>query len=247
MPQIQNLSEVSQKDEIIAEDLNVFGNVYEESIVDTHKLFVKGIVYANSTQFTKYAEIHEHRGVLRCHKAHIEILNGGEIHASSVTIDKCVNGSIYAQNIKIKNVESGVHLYASHSITIESLNGTNNNFHIDYRRVPIIVSKLELIQEDIQELNFLLQKAKENHSTTQKDIENEIDRLQKEFESIENSCKIAKISIDEISNIGNIISFTIDDDNTINYKTTNSIYDSFYLEFNDNQVTLHPTQKTITL
>ncbi|MFT5660369.1 MAG: hypothetical protein ACI9TV_001010 [Sulfurimonas sp.] len=245
MSQVQNLFEVAPGTELIGEEITIFGDVHKDSLIDTHKLFVKGIIHSQTSQFTKYAQIQEHHGMLRCHEAHINTLHGGEVHASNLTIDTCLGGKIYVQDVTIKNVSGQVQIYASNSITIESVNDSNNSFNINYQEVPILLSKIELIEEDIQELVFLLEKAKVNNAPSQKDIEGEIQRLRKELTFIEESSKSARISITNAVEDGNFISFTIKG-HTIAYTTQNNCYTPFHLECTNTIVKLLPTQTIIT-
>lgn len=247
MSQTQNLTEVAQATELICEDVHVFGDVYEKSIIDAHHLIVEGTVHSNTSQFSKYAKIHEHKGTLRCHEATISILNGGEVHASSVTIEKCLGGEIFAQDVTIDTLFSDLTIYASRSIKINSVNGSNNSFHINYQKVPILVSKLELIDEDIEELHFLLNKAKHSNTLTQKEIEDEIEKLQIQKKEITHSIYTAKISIKNEIKEKNFICFYFDEKNTITYTTNTMQYQDFYLEFKKNHIILHPTQTTISL
>ena len=246
MSQMQNITEVEQNAELICEDLTVFGNVHEESIIDAHKLFVKGTVYPNSSQFAKYADISEHQGILRCHEAKIKTLNGGEVHASSITVDHCNGGSLYAQDVTINSISSDLKIFASNSITINTINGFHNELNINYKNVPILLSKLELIEEDIEELQFLLQDSKEKNSSSQKHIENEIQRLHLQYNKIKHSSLFAKISIHEIIQANNSISFEVDN-HKLTYTTTNQRYTPFYIEITDTSITLLPTQTIIKL
>ena len=246
MPQIQNLLEVAQELELICNDVKIFGDVHPQSIIDSHKLIVQGVVHENSTQFSKYATIHEHKGSIRCHEAKIDILSGGEVHASNVTIDNCISGKIYAQNVLIQNLESNVTIYASNSIVINQINGAHNTLCIDYKKVPITVSKIDLIQDDIKELIYLLKDAQKNNSLTLKDIQKEISRLEHELQDISNATMLAKIDIQEPLQSPNTICFQLNQ-NKICYTTQKKHYSTFYLEEKNKQILLHPTKEFINL
>lgn len=247
MSQTQNLAQVTQGTELICEDVYIFADVHQGSIIDAHRLVVKGTVHSNTSQFSKYAQIHEHKGTLRCHKAKIDILNGGEIHASDVIVETCLGGEIYAQDVTIDTVSDKLTVYASRSIKINSIHGSNNSFHINYKKVPILVSKLELIDEDIEELNFVLAKAKENNALTQKEIEYEIKKLHIQKKEIIDSLYTAKISISDEAGENNLVSFYIDECNTISTATLKMKNQDFHLEFKSNHIILHPAQTAITL
>ena len=247
MSKMKNLSEIKEQEELICEDVNIFGDVHQESIIDAHKLLVKGLVHPNTTQFTKYAEINEHQGKLRCHQANINTLNGGTVHASSIIIGTCAGGSIYAQDVQIKKITGDTEIYASNSITIDSITSLDTHLTINYKGIPILMSKLNLIEEDIEELTFLLHKAKEDNSPTQKDIETEIQKLQTEIKDIKNSTANAKISIKEKINGKVFINFTLNENKNISYIAQNTQYKPFYIEYYERKIILQPTQTTITL
>ena len=247
MSQTQNLTEVADGAELICEDLHIFGDVHQGSIIDAHRLIVKGATHSDASQFSKYAQIHQHKGKLRCHEAKIDILDGGEVHASNVTVDTCLGGEIYAQDVTINTLSNKLTVYASRSIRINLINGSGNKLHINYHKVPILLSKLELIDEDIEDLNFLLDKAKQNNAWTQQDIKDEIKKLQLQKKEIIDSIYTAKISIKNEIKGKNLISFYIDENNTISWTTDRMKQQNFYLEFDKKHIILHPSQTTITL
>jgi len=242
-----NTNEIAQKVELECDDANISGDVLSHSIIDTNTLNIDGTTHIDSTQFAKYAKINTHKGVLRCHEATINLLDNGEVHATTVIVDTATGGSIYAQDVKIKHITDNVNIYASNSIDIELISGNNNKLYIDYEEVPILVSKIDLIKDDVQELELSFKKAKRDNSSLEKDISNEMLRLKIELEKIENSSKTAKISIQKPLQGSATISFNIDDENQIVFETKKEKYSTFELEITQNKVTLHPTQQTITL
>lgn len=242
-----SLQHVAHNEEIICESLHLSGDVKQESIIDAVRLKVEGITRKGSSQYVKFADIHTHQGNLRCHDAKVTLLDGGEIHASTVHLDTSIGGEIYAQNVTIKHLSSDTKIYASHSITIEHVSGGSNQLTINYKDVPILVSKIDLINDDIKELESALQKARKNNSTTEKDINNEIKRLSKELDGIINSTNTAKITIKKKLGGVNSISFHLNDGNILSSTLQKESYTPFYLSFEDSIVTLHPTQETITI
>jgi len=109
------------------------------------------------------------------------------------------------------------------------------------------VSKIDLINEDIDDLTFSLEEAQRHNSSMAKDIQDEIKNLKDEISSIQDSTSKAQVSIQEPLRGLNTITFTIDDDHDITFKTEAISYTPFYLEFEENKITLHPTQTTINL
>lgn len=247
MKYLDTINELGQEEEIISESIHVLGDANEDSIIDANKLLIDGTSHKGSTQFSKYADINTHKGTLRCHEANIHILEYGEIHATTINIDTAIGGSIYAQDVQIKNLFGNVKIYASNSITIESIDSGNNSLSIDYTSIPILLSKIELIQEDIKDLESSLYIAHKNNSSLQQEIEAEILRLKNSKLEIINSTKTAKISIKNPLKGINHIKFKIDDSNTISFETKSIQYTPFYLEFQENKITLRPTQTTIII
>ncbi len=243
MDEIETRDAIHAHEELITKEVCISGDVDEQSIIDAHKLVVEGTTHEDSTQFSKYAEIYMHQGTLRCHEAKVTLLDGGEIHATSVSVDTAIGGSIYAQDVTIKHLTSNIKIYASHSISIEHISGANNLLSINYKNVPILVSKIDLIHDDIDDLEISLQKAKKDNSTLQIKIQEEIDRLNKEILQIKNSANSAKITIQKPISTKNTINFELDNTQSVYYETTKQKYTPFYIETTDNTIILHPTQK----
>lgn len=246
MSNTESRTHIEKAEELICAEAIITGDVYEESIVDTHKLIIEGKTHKNSTQFSKYAQINTHQGTLRCHEAKITLVDNGEIHATTVSADTVNSGSIYAQDVFIKHLMGNATIYASNSITIEHMSGENNKLFINYEKIPILISKIDLIEDDIQELNASLEKAKEDNSTLEKEIEIELSRLEEEISTIKNSTKYAKITIEKPIKTKNRITFEINSDKVITYETEEGSFSPFYLDFKEKTITLKPTSQTIT-
>lgn len=241
------LNELEKEKELIEDNIHIINDVQENTIIDSHVLQIDGISHKDSTQFSKYASIYTHQGTLRCHEANITLLDDGEVHATDVKIDTAIGGSIYAQSVTIKHLTGDVKIYASKSIDIEFISGKNNTLTINYQNVPILMSKIDLINDDLDELSTSLFQAKKDNSSLEEEIQREIERLKKELQDIEQSTKTANIKILKPVKTSNTISFKIDALNEISFETTKEQYTPFHLEFNNNTVTLKPTTQTITL
>jgi len=233
--------------ELISETIHINGHVGAKSILEAINLKIDGATHQDSKQYAKYAQINRHKGTLRCHEAKIKLLEGGEIHASKVEIEACLGGSIYAQDITIGLVKSNLKVYASNSITIKLVSGEDNLFKINYRDIPILNSKINLINADIENLKFKLEEAQRHSQSKVPHIKKEIAILKNEQKSIENSYMNAKISIEKPLNGLNNIVFVIDDENEIKFKTEPLSYTPFYLEIEEDKITLIPTDKSISL
>ena len=113
--------------------------------------------------------------------------------------------------------------------------------------MPIINAKLDLIDEDIQDLKYDLEEAKRHNQSKVASIEKKIQKFKDEINDIKNSAKVAKISIEKQFNGLNTIIFELLNGDEIVYKTEPITYQPFHLEFNENSVTLLPVSKTISL
>ncbi len=233
--------------ELISETIHVNGHVGAKSTLEAINLKIDGATHQDSKQFAKYAEINRHKGVLRCHEAKIKLLEGGEVHASKVNIEACLSGSIYAQDVIIGLVKSNLKVYASNSITIKHVSGEDNLFKINYKDIPILNSKINLINADIENLKFKLEGAVRHSQTKVPQIKQEIKNLRDEKNIIKTSYKDAKISIERTLNGLNNILFAIDDKNEIRFKTEALAYTPFYLEIEEDKITLLPTNKSISI
>ena len=233
--------------ELVSETIHINGHVGAKSTLEAINLTIDGATHQDSKQFAKYAEINRHKGTLRCHEAKIKLLEGGEIHASKVDIEACLGGSIYAKDVTIGLVKSNLKVYASNSITIKLVSGEDNLFKINYRDIPILSSKINLINADIENLKYKLEEAVRHSQTKVPHIKKEIQNLKSEQNIIETSHMDAKISIEKPLNGLNNIVFVIDDENEIKFKTDALAYTPFYLEIEEDKITLIPTSKSITL
>ena len=233
--------------ELVSETIHINGHVGAKSTLEAINLTIDGATHQDSKQFAKYAEINRHKGTLRCHEAKIKLLEGGEIHASKVDIEACLGGSIYAKDVTIGLVKSNLKVYASNSITIKQVRGEDNLFKINYRDIPILNSKINLINADIENLKFKLEEAQRHSQTKVPHIKKEIQNLKNEQNIIETSHMDAKISIEKPFSGLNRIVFVIDDENEIKFKTEELAYTPFYLQINEDKITLIPTNKSISL
>lgn len=231
--------------ELVSETIQVSGHVGAKSVLEAINLHILGATHQDSSQFAKFANINRHKGKLRCHHAKIALLEGGEVHASEVEIESCLNGTIYAQNVTIGNVKSNLKVYASHSITIKNVSGEDNLFKINYRDIPILTRKLEYIAKDIENLKHDIEDANRNKSENLVQLKKKMKELIEQQSLIKDSAKTSRISITNPFKGLNTIVFAIDNDNEIVFKTEEKVYQPFYLEITENFVKLHPTNKMI--
>ncbi len=233
--------------ELTSETIHVEGFVGSNSMLNATNLFIDGATHQKSKQFAKFATINRHKGTLRCHKAEIKLLEGGEVHATTVNIDSCHGGSVYGENVKIKNVKNKVKIYASNSIKIDLVSGEDNFFTIDPKAIPILEKRIEYIDNDIEDLKFDLEEAQRHHPEKVKNIEDQIHRLKNSKDLIYKSVYNASIEILKPLRGLNTVTFVLKENLNISYKTQAEKYDDFYLEVSNEIVTLKPTKKTLKL
>jgi hypothetical protein len=233
--------------ELVSETINVNGFVGAGSKLEAIHLNIEGATHQDSLQFAKTAKINRHKGTLRCSEARIGLLEGGEVHATSAHIETCLGGTIYAKDVTITHVKSNLKVFASHSITIKLVSGEDNIFNINYKKIPILLSYIQFIKEDIEDLKYHLEEAQRHDPTKEAEIQNKITDLQNSIKNIKESYKTAKISVEKPFRGLNKIIFTIDEENELLYKTDEKEYNPFYLEIKDDKIILEPVGLALSL
>jgi len=231
--------------ELVSETIHINGHIGANSILEAVNLQIDGATHQDSMQFARVAKINRHKGTLRCHNAKIALLEGGVVHATNVEIEASLSGVIYAQNVKIGHVKSNLKVYASESISIRLVSGEDNLFKINYKDIPIMRSKIDLINEDIQDLRFALKEAHRHNKSKVKSLQEQIINFKSELQSIKESSLKATISIEKPLKGLNTINFTLDNNDEIIFKTEAQSYDPFCLEVTENKITLLPVKKSI--
>ena len=233
--------------ELVSETIHVNGHIGANAIIEAVNLRIEGATHQDSTQFARFANINRHKGLLRCHEAKIGLLEGGEVHATNVEVESSLGGVIYAKNVKIGHVKSNLKIYASNSISIKLVSGEDNLFKINYKEIPILLSKLDLIDEDIEKLKFTLEEATRHNKAQIPIIKDKIKTFRDTKNQIVNSVFHAKISIEQpFKGLNNIV-FTINDEDELIFKTDAKKYEPFYLEVCEDKINLIPTDKTIAI
>lgn len=233
--------------ELVSESIHVNGHIGAKSILEAINLQIDGVTHQDSIQYAKYATINRHKGTLRCHEAKISLLEGGKVHATKVSIENCLGGSIYAQDVTIGLVKNNLKVYASHSITIRHVSGEDNIFKINYRDIPVLNSKIDLLENDIEDFKYKLEEAQKHSQSKVPALKEKIKALKNEQNEITTSYLNATISIEKPLNGLNSIIFVIDDENEIKFKTDATTYTPFYLEADENKITLKPVDKSISI
>ena len=232
-------------EELTAEHIHISGYVEANTIIEAINLQIDGATHQNSIQFARNAKINVHQGTLRCNNAHINILEGGEIHATTAHIKSALNGRVYAQDVTVDYVTNNLKIFASNSITIGLVDGENNVFKINYKEIPIINSKLDLIKEDISDLKQTLAEALKHNLSQVATIKDKIKKFNNELGAIKNSTQNARITIRGEIGKSNKIIFKLTTGEEVIYETQGLKYSSFYLEFDKDKILLQPVNKCL--
>ncbi|WP_295023455.1 flagellar assembly protein A [Sulfurimonas sp.] len=232
---------------LTSEVIHIAGHVGAKSTLKAVSLTIDGATHQDSLQEAKFAMINRHKGKLRCHSAKIKLLEGGEVRATNVEIDSCMGGTIYAETVTIGQVKNNLKVYASNSITIRLVSGENNLFKISYKDIPTLNSRFNYLASEMEDLKYTLEGALKHSLSQVSIIKEEIQKIKLQQDKIVDCVKTAKITIKEPFMGINTITFVIDSNNELTFKTEEKLYDSFYLEESDLEITLHPTNKKISI
>jgi hypothetical protein len=233
---------------LTSETIHISGHIADKAKLEAKQLIVDGATHQGAKLFANRAVINRHKGTLRCHYAEIRLLEGGEVHGSHVHVDAALGGTIYADHVTLGTVKHHLKVYATSSITVNALNGEDNRFVIDYRKIPIITSRLEYIEEDIDELRYYLEEAKRHREQDIPKINKRITELKGEIEEIRSCSFHATVTIKNRIPGLNIITFALPKNRELTYRTREGFqYDPFHLEIKDETVTLKPVGLTASL
>lgn len=232
---------------LTSETIHINGFVGTKAHIEASTLQIDGATHNGAELFAKEAKIKRHKGVLRCHKAEIALLEGGEVHATYAHVDVAHGGVIYGQHVHIKNVKNNVKVYATGSITVDTITGEDNLFMIDYKKIPIIQSRLKFLEDDIVELKYFLEQAKRHDNSKVEEISNTIHEIYIEIETIKSAALHANIKILSQINGINVISFMLPNRQELLYRTTEQkVYTPFFISVKDDVYTLEPVKKSLS-
>lgn len=240
-----SLDSLGEGVELTSEIIHINGHVGAKSTLRAVNLTIDGATHQDSYQEAKFANINRHKGHLRCHDAKINLLEGGEIHATNVDIQNSLSGTIYAENVTIHQVKNNLKIYASNSITIDIVSGEDNLFKINYKDIPTLISKYNYLSQEMEDLKYKLEGAKK-HSLSQVPIlKDKVDELKIAQDKITNSTMSAKVIIKNSFRGLNTVIFTLNNGEELIFKTEATTYEPFYIVESQEYLTLHPTNKKI--
>lgn len=240
-----DIDSLNEGSELISERVHIKGFVGNHAKIEAKEVIIDGATHLGSTIYSKVATIHRHKGYLRCANAKIELLEGGELHATFADITAALGGNVAAQRVQIATLKSHSRVVASSQIIIDKIEGEDNHIIIDYTQVPIITDKIKFIQEDIELLRYSHKRAVVHDEIRAKGIMQKINRFKQEIIDIESSMFSAKITINAAIQGHNTITF-VTPYGELNYATTQTHYSPFYLEERDDNIVLQPVNITLS-
>lgn len=242
-----SLDSLGEGVELVSEKIHIHGHIGAKSIIKAVHLTIDGATHKDSTQEAKFARINRHKGKLRCHSAQIELLEGGEVYATKVEIKNSLGGTIYAEDVTIHHVKHNLKVYASSSIHIKLVSGEDNLFKISYKDVPTLVAKIEFLTQEIEDWKYKLEGAKKHSLAKVPLIQEKIASIKAHQEELMESAMHAKITIEEPLRGINTVVFALKNGEELLFKTDAMAYEPFYLVASQENITLHPTNKKISL
>ncbi|MFA5460641.1 MAG: flagellar assembly protein A [Sulfurimonas sp.] len=240
-----SLDSLGEGVELTSETIHINGHVGAKSTLRAVNLTIDGATHQDSYQEAKFARINRHKGKLRCHNAKINLLEGGEVHATNVDIENSLSGTIYAENVTIGHVKNNLKIYASNSITINLVSGEDNLFKINYKDIPTLKSKYNYLSQEIDDLKYKLEGAKKHTPSEVPALKEKMDELKNAQDKITNSTMNAKVTILNPFRGLNTISFILNNDQELIFKTEATSYKPFYIVESKEYLILHPTNKKI--
>lgn len=240
-----SLDSLGEGVELTSEKIDIHGHVGAKSILRAVNLTIEGATHQDSYQEAKFANINRHKGRLRCHEAKINLLEGGEVHATNVDIENSLGGTIYAENVTIGHVKNNLKIYASNSITIKLVSGEDNLFKINYKDIPTLMSKYNYLSQEMEDLKYKLEGVRKHSPLEAPPLVDKINELKALQDKIVNSAMSAKITINNPLRGLNTIIFTLNNSEELIFKTEATNYEPFYIVESNEYLTLHPTNKKI--
>jgi len=117
--------------EVEATEVDVDGNVGSDSTVRAQQINIGGQTHQSSKLYAPLISVYLHRGLAKGKKVEVKRLEQGRIEADEVQVEQAAGGEIYGKNVVIDVLHSHVKVYASQSILIRKIKGSENFLTID--------------------------------------------------------------------------------------------------------------------
>ena len=137
-----------------ADTIHVKGSTGSHSILRAKEVTVDGKTHQKSSIYTDKAKLNIHAGSLIAKSAMIHFLEMGEVKGEMVQIDDLFSGTVIAKEVVIHKLRSNAKITATHSIRIDTIEGSENHIKIDNHHHKHKVEELNTkIQTEIQHIN----------------------------------------------------------------------------------------------
>ena len=228
--------------ELVSESVHITGHMGAKSHIEAKDVVIEGATHNEAFVTAKHAKINRHKGTLRCHTAEINSLEGGTVYATNVKINAALGGQVCAENVTIKSLKHNIKVFASKSITIERISGEDNHFVIDYRKLPVLQSKLQYLTQEHEEIVDKYQDALKHHPTKVAAFKKELVDKEKEIDDIKLCHYNAVVTIMAPVNGLNTIEFVIAEKQTsLIYRTKEAkTFEPFSIRQADDKLILDP-------
>ncbi|MCV3403688.1 FapA family protein [Campylobacter sp. IFREMER_LSEM_CL2090] len=113
-----------------AQELEVTGNMAQDSVLRGKKIILKGNMHHKSTIIGQKVEVNILRGYCEAEEVFAETLENGSIKAKKVNIKKAMGGEIIADEIYIQELGGNCLCSAKSLIHVEKIQGSGNKFII---------------------------------------------------------------------------------------------------------------------
>jgi len=158
--------------EVEVNEIHVEGNVGPNAKVHSMKATIEGQTHQSSFIESDVLNINIHKGKAKGREIHITRLEHGEIIGDIVTISQALGGKVTAREITVETLGSHVKLNASHSITINKLQGGENTLSID----PLISQEC---QDDVADGAKLIKETEAGLKILQAEVDRHIALIKK--------------------------------------------------------------------
>jgi len=235
--------------ELVSESVHITGHMGSKASIEAKDVLIDGATHNSSFVTSRNAKINRHKGTLRCHKAEINSLEGGTVYATHVKVNAALGGQICAEHVTIKTLKHNLKVFASKSITIERILGEDNHFVIDYRKLPVIQSKLQYLNEELEEAQWKYEDAKKHSKEKLPELQEIVEKKESDIKEIKLSHYDAVITIMAPVDGLNTIEFSIPEKQTsLIYRTKEAkSFEPFSVQQDEEKITLQPVGISIDL
>ncbi len=158
--------------EVEVNEIHVEGNVGPNAKVHSMKATIDGQTHKSSYVESDILDINIHKGKAKGREIHITRLEHGEVIGDIVTISQALGGRVSAREITIETLGSHVKLNASHSITINKVQGGENTLTID----PLISQEC---QNDVADGSKLIKETQDSLKVLEAEVERHMTLIKK--------------------------------------------------------------------